>query len=148
MRKCPSPTGFFKVDNLLGEIWTEAQKTIARKNLGISDDNTLFWGNIKGQIENQKDVKSYINNSVKKETKNQISEQLNIQQDVLELIKSLDDWASQGGDIQALAMNISQNTLNIQKLQNSVVYLTENQYNELIKEGLIEDDVVYNIYEE
>lgn len=148
MRKCPSPTGFFKVDNLLGEIWTEAQKTIARKNLGISDDNTLFWGNIKGQIENQKDIKSYINNSVKKETKNQISEQLNVQQDVLELIKSLDDWASQGGDIQALAMNISQNTLNIQKLQNSVVYLTENQYNELIKEGLIEDDVVYNIYEE
>ena len=83
MRKCPSPTGFFKVDNLLGEIWTEAQKTIARKNLGISDDNTLFWGNIKGQIENQKDVKSYINNSVKKETKNQISEQLNVQYDVL-----------------------------------------------------------------
>lgn len=148
MRKCPSPTGFFKVDNLLGEIWTEAQKTIARKNLGISDDNTLFWGNIKGQIENQKDIKQYINTTVKKETKNQISEQLNIQQNVLELIKSLDDWASQGGDIQALAMNISQNTLNIQKLQNKVVYLTEKQYNDLIKEGLIEDDVVYNIYEE
>ena len=33
MRKCPSSTGFFKVDNLLGEIWIEAQKTIARKNL-------------------------------------------------------------------------------------------------------------------
>lgn len=35
MRKCPSPTGFFKVENLFGELWTEAQRTIARKNLGI-----------------------------------------------------------------------------------------------------------------
>ena len=148
MRKCPSLTGFFKVENLLGEIWTEAQKAIARKNLGIADDNSLFWGNIKGQIENQKDVKSFINNSVKKETKNQISEQLEIQQNVLELIKSLDAWANQGGDIQSLVMNVSQNTVNIQKLQNRVVYLTESEYNELVKEGMIEDDVEYNIYEE
>lgn len=148
MRKCPSPTGFFKVDNLLGEIWTEAQKTIARKNLGIADDYSLFWGNIKGQIENQKDVKSFINNSVKKETKNQISEQLEIQQNVLDLIKALNTWANTGGDIQALVTNVSQNTLNIQELQDRVVYLTESQYNELIKEGLIKDDVEYNIYEE
>ena len=35
MRKCPSPTGFFKVDNLFGELLTEAHKSIARKNLGI-----------------------------------------------------------------------------------------------------------------
>lgn len=148
MKKCPSPTGFFKVDNLLGEIWTEAQKSIARKNLGIADDDSLFWGNIKGQIENQKDVKSFINNTVKKETKNQISEQLKIQQNVLELIKALDIWANEGGDIQALATNVSQNTLNIEKLQNRVVYLTESEYNELIKEGMVEDDVEYNIYEE
>jgi len=35
MKKCPSPTGFFKVDNLFGELLTEAHKSIARKNLGI-----------------------------------------------------------------------------------------------------------------
>ena len=36
MRKCPSPTGFFKIDNLFGELLTEAHKSIARKNLGIN----------------------------------------------------------------------------------------------------------------
>lgn len=46
MRKCPSPTGFFKVDNLFGELLTNAQKTIARKNLGIDElPIPEGWGN-------------------------------------------------------------------------------------------------------
>ena len=51
---CPSK-GFFKIDNLFGELITEAQRQIARKHLGVSDEYTLFWGNIKGYIEDQKD---------------------------------------------------------------------------------------------
>ena len=148
MRKCPSPTGFFKVDNLLGEILTEAQKTIARKNLGIADDSSLFWGNIKGYIENQKDIKSYINNTIKKETKSKIAELLETSENVLDLINNLSNWAEGGGDIQSLVMNVSQNTENIKKLQSRVMYLTQQEYDELIHEGLVEDDVEYNIYEE
>lgn len=148
MKKCPSPTGFFKVDNLLSEIWTEAQKSIARKNLGIADDSSLFWGNIKGYIENQKDIKSYINNTVKKETKFKIAELLETSENVLDLINNLSNWAESGGDIQSLAMNVSQNTEKIKKLQNRVMYLTQQEYDELIREGLIEDNVEYNIYEE
>lgn len=52
---CPSKSGFFKVDNLFGELFTEAQKQIARENLGVSDEYSLYWGNIKGYIEDQKD---------------------------------------------------------------------------------------------
>lgn len=148
MKKCPSPTGFFKIDNLFAELLTEYQKTIARRNLGIADDNSLFWGNIKGLLENQTDLKSFINNRVKKETYSQISELLETSEDVLDLIKNLSKWAEDGGDIQSLAMNVSQNTKQIKELQNRVMYLTQQEYDELIREGLIEDDVEYNIYEE
>lgn len=61
MRKCPSPTGFFKVDNLFGELLTEAQKTQARKNLNISSNNVLQWGNITGDIYNQEDLFEIVN---------------------------------------------------------------------------------------
>ena len=148
MRKCPSPTGFFKVDNLLGELWTEAQKSIARKNLGIADENSLFWGNIKGQIENQKDVKSFINSSVKKETQTQFAEQFETTEKVLALLKLLSEWAGEEDGIRALTQTVSQNTININKLQNKSVYLTQDKYDELIRNGLIDYDVEYNIYEE
>lgn len=46
--RCPSKTGYFKVDNLFSELITEAQKNIARKNLGISDEDFLYFKNIKG----------------------------------------------------------------------------------------------------
>ena len=45
----------FAIDNLFSELSTEAQKQIARKNLGVSDEHTLYWGNIKGHIEDQED---------------------------------------------------------------------------------------------
>ena len=54
--RCPSPTGYFKIDNLFSEIWTESQRTIARKNLGIGDDISLKWGNIKGDLSKQQDL--------------------------------------------------------------------------------------------
>ena len=148
MIKCPSKTGFFKIDNLFGELWSEAQKTIARKNLGIADDNNLFWGNIKGYIENQKDVKTFINNSVKKETQAQFAEQFETTENVLALLKLLSEWAGEEDGIQALTETVSQNTININKLQNKSVYLTQNEYDELIRAGLIDYDVEYNIYED
>lgn len=40
----------------LSEFITEVDKALARKNLGIPDDFTLKWGNLKGNIEEQKDL--------------------------------------------------------------------------------------------
>lgn len=60
--KCPSKTGYFKIDNLFSEIWTEAQRSLARQNLGISDTIALKWGNIKGTITQQKDLCDYVQN--------------------------------------------------------------------------------------
>jgi hypothetical protein len=61
MKTCSSPTGFFKVENLFGELWTEGQKTIARKNLGLTGKGgtgieEVNWGDITGDIQNQKDL--------------------------------------------------------------------------------------------
>lgn len=45
-----------KKDNYLSEFKYEYQKARARKNLGISSQETLRWGNISGYIEEQKDL--------------------------------------------------------------------------------------------
>ena len=149
MKKCPSPTGFFKVDNLFAELLTEYQKRMARTNLGIPQDNSLFWGNIKGYLDDQKDIKSYINSSVVKSVNNYIAEGiLEIPEATLELIRSLTEWAQDNeGGIAALTNNVSSNTNAIKNIQNSTVYLTQEEYDKLIQEGLIEDHVEYNIYE-
>lgn len=47
-------------DNYLGEYRTELEKAKARKNLGISDEYSLQWGNIQGFVENQKDLVTYV----------------------------------------------------------------------------------------
>ena len=45
-----------KKDNYLSEFKYEYQKARVRKNLGISSQETLRWGNISGFIEEQKDL--------------------------------------------------------------------------------------------
>ena len=46
--------------NYFAEFRTEADKAKARRNLGINEENDLFWGNIQGFIELQKDLVDYI----------------------------------------------------------------------------------------
>lgn len=47
-------------NNYLGEYRTELERAKVRKNLGISDEQSLLWGNIDGTIEAQKDLVQYI----------------------------------------------------------------------------------------
>ena len=54
--KCPSKTGYFKIDNLFSELLTEAQKHIARENLGIPEENFLYFKNIKGFPEDNTEL--------------------------------------------------------------------------------------------
>ena len=46
--------------NYFAEFRTEADKAKARRNLGINEENDLFWGNIQGFIELQKDLIDYL----------------------------------------------------------------------------------------
>lgn len=58
---CSTDDGSFKLDNLFSELSTDYQRALARLNLGIGDEFTNEWGNIKGNINNQKDLIDFLN---------------------------------------------------------------------------------------
>ena len=57
------PDGSFKRENLFSELIDEYQRAIARKNLGLGDEYSLLWGNIAGNILNQKDLFTFVKES-------------------------------------------------------------------------------------
>ena len=60
----PNPDDSFKRANLFSELVDEYQRAMARYNLGITDEYSLVWGNIKGNIANQSDIYNFIVNSI------------------------------------------------------------------------------------
>lgn len=48
-------------ENFLNEFRSEVDKAKVRSHLGIPDEFDLSWGNIRGTIENQKDLINLIN---------------------------------------------------------------------------------------
>lgn len=57
---CKDPTGYFTVDNLFSELTDDYQRETAKKNLGIGSPYTLIWGNISGNLVNQKDLYNFV----------------------------------------------------------------------------------------
>lgn len=57
---CQDNSGYFTVDNLFSELITDYQRLLARRNLGIGDDQTFKWGSIKGNLVNQSDLTNFI----------------------------------------------------------------------------------------
>ena len=47
---------FLQTNNYLSEFKSEVDKARVRENLGIPDEYTLYWGNMKGNIANQEDL--------------------------------------------------------------------------------------------
>lgn len=70
---CPDPTGFFRLDNLFGELRTEYEKKVARTNLGIGTDEALQWGNILGNLANQPDLVKFISEQIQSGNTNTIA---------------------------------------------------------------------------
>lgn len=61
---CTTSDGGFQKDNLFSELTDEYQRTQARINLGISDEYAMIWGNIKGNLANQKDLYTFVIDSI------------------------------------------------------------------------------------
>lgn len=61
---CQDKSGFFKVDNLFGELKTDYDRLVARTNLGIGTEQTLSWGNIQGSLVNQADLVKFITEQI------------------------------------------------------------------------------------
>lgn len=61
---CAGGDDGFQKENLFSELTDEYQRTIARINLGIADEYALKWGNIKGNLSNQKDLYTFVTDSI------------------------------------------------------------------------------------
>lgn len=61
---CTGSSDGFQKENLFSELTDEYQRTIARINLGIADEYALKWGNIKGNLSNQKDLYTFVTDSI------------------------------------------------------------------------------------
>lgn len=61
---CAAGEGGFQKDNLFSELTDEYQRTQARINLGITDEYAMVWGNIKGNLSNQKDLYTFVTDSI------------------------------------------------------------------------------------
>ena len=71
---CTDERGYFLIDNLFSELTDDYQRTLARINLGIADEYALIWGNIKGNLLNQKDLYTFVNSSIDTNINNLINE--------------------------------------------------------------------------
>lgn len=77
------PNHYFKKENLFSELTDEYERTIARLNLGIGEAFAMKWGNITGNLSNQKDLYNF--------TKDLIAESIN--QVINEINLKLVQWA-------------------------------------------------------
>ena len=88
---------YFAIKNLFSELTDDYQRAIIRQNLGISDDLSLVWGKIGGNLANQKDLYKFVQ-EVMRGSENGILENLNLE---------LKYWTQQiENKIESLASNI------------------------------------------
>lgn len=89
---------YFAIKNLFSELTDDYQRAIIRQNLGISDDASLVWGKIGGNLANQKDLYTFVQEVMRKDEKG-ILENLNLE---------LKYWTQQiENKIESLASNIT-----------------------------------------
>lgn len=77
---CQDQNGYFTISNLFSELTDDYQRETAKKNLGIASLNNLIWGNISGNLVNQKDLYNFVTEEVKTSSGDliaQINEKLN-----------------------------------------------------------------------
>lgn len=60
--KCTSQ--YLEKSNYLSEFLTSWEKHLVRQNLGISDSFAIAWGNIEGNLLNQKDLYKFVNDQI------------------------------------------------------------------------------------
>lgn len=79
---CNDQQEYFTIENLFSELNDDYKRAIARTNLGIADGLNLIWGNIQGNLLNQKDLYTFVKDSIKENNQN-----------ILDSLK-LNDWAN------------------------------------------------------
>lgn len=141
----------------LGEYRTELEKAKVRRNLGIADETTLSWGNIKGQLENQEDLMELIASKWVYEFQEGVDslEQIKTIQDAVNYsIKFIRQYEANTEDIERLTQALEQVNTDLEKLANSheedisnVVSFVEDINRQIIEinESIVNIDVDKNI---
>jgi hypothetical protein len=66
--------GTFKIQNLFSELVDDYQRFVARQNLGIGEEASLLWGNIRGNLASQADLYLFILNTIQSQESGLIEE--------------------------------------------------------------------------
>lgn len=92
---CPGEGKSFTVENLFSELTDNYQREVARQNLGIASAYAMLWGNLKGNLLNQKDLVTFVDDSISSNS-NELIEEINLKlaQWACEIRESLDKKAN------------------------------------------------------
>ena len=138
--------------NYFAEFRTEADKAKARRNLGINEENDLFWGNIQGFIELQKDLIDYLQKDLINYAKDNIPYTTVTQEDIKTVKQALDfifdtivDYGNHKEDYIKLNTSIEKLITDHNSLQEQVSQIEENFTQAIEQKGKAIEDLINDL---
>lgn len=87
--------------------------------------------------------------SIQKQIEDTIATQVGVNPEVLDKLEEISQWIENDETGSAdLIVSVQQNTEDIAELKGQSVFLTEEEYQDLVDNNLVQEDVEYNIYED
>ena len=87
--------------------------------------------------------------SIQKQIEDTIATQVGVNPEVLDKLEEISQWIENDETGSAdLIVSVQQNTEDIAELKGQSVFLTEEEYQYLVDNNLVQEDVEYNIYED
>lgn len=138
--------------NYFAEFRTEADKAKARRNLGINEENDLFWGNIQGFIELQKDLIDYLQKDLINYAKDNIPYTTVTQEDIKTVKQALDfifdtivDYGNHKEDYIKLNNSIEKLITDHNSLQEQVSQIEETFTQAIEQKGKAIEDLISDL---
>lgn len=87
--------------------------------------------------------------SIQKQIEDTIAAQVNVNPEVLDKLEEISQWIENDETGSAdLVISVQKNTEDIEELRGKSIFLTEEEYQYLVDNNLVQEDVEYNIYED
>lgn len=87
--------------------------------------------------------------SIQKQIEDTIAAQVNVNPEVLDKLEEITQWIENDETGSAdLVASVQRNANDIEELRGKSIYLTEEEYQYLVDNNLVQEDVEYNIYED
>lgn len=87
--------------------------------------------------------------SIQKQIEDTIAAQVNVNPEVLDKLEEISQWIENDETGSAdLVASVQKNANDIEELRGKSIFLTEEEYQYLVDNNLVQEDVEYNIYED